>query len=163
MSVKRIVISLSVIGILAGLAVSAWSQGPDEVALWSAKVGILVPTATGTNAGVLLGVERQLNNWHGGRSALELDFAHPSAGGNGVDDWYLLYNQRYHVGGGAYLGWGAGLNATDASGPGSDDTLNLAYRVFYGQRWDRIFGEIGWMSGMRDDNSGVSATLGLRF
>jgi hypothetical protein len=140
---------------LVGLVIPSLAQGPDQSGLWSAKVGILAPTS-GPSVGILLGVERQLNSWRGSRSAIELDYAHPSD----ASDWYLLYNMRYHVNGGGYWGWGAGLNATDSSG---DDTTSFAYRVFYGQRWGGTFGEIGWLSGLKDDNSGVSATLGVRF
>ena len=163
MSVTRMVISGLVVGMLVGLVIPALAAGGDQSALWTAKVGILAPVSDGTNAGILLGVERELNSWQGSRSAIELDYAHPSEGGNGVDAWYLLYNMRYHVNGGGYLGWGAGLNETDASGPGNSDTTNFAYRVFYGQRWDRITAEVGWLSGLRDDNSGLTLSVGLRF
>jgi hypothetical protein len=153
MSATRIVPMLLIVGMLA-IPALAWSQ--DESQLWSGKVGILVPTASGTHAGIALGIERQLSNGTGSRSAIELDYAHPS----GVSDWYLLYNARYHVQSGGYWGWGAGLSTMESRG--STDT-NLAYRLFYGQNWSRTFGEIGWISGMKDGNSGILLTVGAKF
>ena len=156
MSVTRLVLTLSLVGMVAGLVVPALAAGQDESQLWSGKVGIMVPTASGLHAGIALGVERQLTNRAASRSAIELDYAHPSD----VNDWYLLYNMRYHVSGAGYLGWGAGLNEMDTNG---SNTTNFAYRVFYGQRWNRAFGEIGWLSGMRNGNSGLLLSIGTQF
>jgi hypothetical protein len=144
---------------LVGLVIPALAEGQDESHLWSAKVGIMAPTSGG-DAGIALGLERQLNSWAGSRSAIELDYAHPSD----ASDWYLLYNMRYHVNGGGYWGWGAGLNTMNLSDAGnSSTTTNFAYRVFYGQRWNQAFGEIGWLSGMKDGNSGLVLSIGTRF
>jgi hypothetical protein len=147
---------LAVAGMLAGFGVPARAAGQDESQLWSGKVGLMVPVSGGFGAGIALGLERQVSTSASGRAAIELDYAHPGD----VDDWYLLYNTRYHVGGGGYLGWGAGLSAMDGEGSNSTD---LAYRLFYGQKWDRTFGEVGWLSGFQDGNSGVLLTIGTKF
>ena len=156
MSITRVVLMLLVVGMLVGLGVPALAAGQDESQLWSGKAGILVPISGGHSAGIALGIERQLTNSAESRSAIELDYAHPSD----VNDWYLLYNTRYHVNSGGYWGWGAGLNAMDVHG---STTTNLAYRLFYGQRWSRAFGEVGWLSGFRNGNSGVLLTIGTSF
>ena len=147
---------LLVVGVVAALGVPALAADPEVAQLWSAKVGILVPTASGTHAGIALGIERQLTNGVSSRAAIELDYAHPSD----VSDWYLLYNTRYHANSGGYWGWAAGLCAMDAD---DSTTTNLAYRLFYGRNWSRTFGEIGWISGMRNDNSGILVTIGAKF
>ena len=156
MSVTRITMLLVTAGLLVGLGIPALAASSDDSQLWSGKAGILIPIAGGHSAGIALGIERQLTNRDDNRSAIELDFAAPSD----ATDWYLLYNSRYHVNSGGYWGWGAGLNNTSDDGSSS---TNLAYRLFYGQKWSRVFGEVGWISGFRDANSGVLLTLGTTF
>jgi hypothetical protein len=156
MSLRSLMLVLLGLVVLVGLAAPAMAAGQDESQLWSGKAGILIPVSGGHSAGIALGIERQLTNSTESRSAIELDYAHPSD----VNDWYLLYNTRYHVNSGGYWGWGAGLNEMDARG---NTSTNLAYRLFYGQRWSRAFGEVGWLSGFRDGNSGVLLTIGTSF
>ena len=156
MSLRSQMLVLITLVVLAGLVAPTLAAAQDESQLWSGKVGLLIPLSGGHSAGIALGIERQLTNSAESRSALELDYAHPSD----VNDWYLLYNTRYHVNSGGYWGWGAGLNAMDVHG---STTTNLAYRLFYGQRWSRAFGEVGWLSGFRNGNSGVLLTIGTSF
>jgi hypothetical protein len=155
MSIKRMGLILGVAVIVAGLIVPALASA-DESSLWSGKVGLLIPVSGGFNTGIALGLERQISSSASSRAAIELDYAHP----NDVNDWYLLYNNRYHLSGGGYLGWGAGFCAMDGGG---NSSTNLAYRLFYGQNWNRTFGEIGWISGFEDGNSGVLLSVGTKF